>query len=139
MCGIFGFTGPPDAERLATLRLALRHRGPDGEGERAGAAASLGCDRLAIVSPADGAQPLTSEDGRLHLICNGEIYNHRRLRRGLEARGHRFATGSDAEAALHAFEEEGVASFVRLEGMFALALWDEARQRLFLARDASGM
>jgi asparagine synthase (glutamine-hydrolysing) len=139
VCGIFGFTGPPDAERLAALRLALRHRGPDGEGELVGAAVSLGCDRLAIVSPADGAQPLASEDARLHLVCNGEIYNHRQLRRGLEARGHRFATGSDAEVAVHAFEEEGAASFARLEGMFALALWDEARQRLFLARDASGM
>lgn len=139
MCGIFGFTGPPDAERLAALRLALLHRGPDGEDERVGPAASLGCDRLAIVSLADGAQPLTSEDGRVHLVCNGEIYNHRQLRRELEARGHRFATGSDAEVALHAFEEEGTSSFARLQGMFALALWDEARQRLVLARDASGM
>ncbi|HVR09267.1 MAG TPA: asparagine synthase (glutamine-hydrolyzing), partial [Thermoanaerobaculia bacterium] len=139
MCGIFGFTGPPDAELLAALSRALRHRGPDGLGELAGPAASLGCDRLAIVSPADGAQPLASEDGRVHLVCNGEIYNHRQLRCGLEARGHRFATGSDAEAALHAFEEEGAASFARLQGMFALALWDEGRQRLVLARDASGM
>jgi len=139
VCGIFGFTGPPDAERLAALRLALLHRGPDGEGERIGPAASLGCDRLAIVSPADGAQPLASEDGKVHLVCNGEIYNHRQLRRELAARGHRFATGSDAEVVLHAFEEEGTAAFGRLQGMFALALWDEARQRLFLARDASGM
>jgi asparagine synthase (glutamine-hydrolysing) len=139
VCGIFGFTGPPDAERLAALRLALLHRGPDGEDELVGPTASLGCDRLAIVSPGDGAQPLANEDGRLHLVCNGEIYNHRQLRRELAARGHRFATGSDAEVALHAFEEEGAAAFARLQGMFALALWDEARQRLFLARDASGM
>jgi asparagine synthase (glutamine-hydrolysing) len=139
VCGIFGFTGPPDAEGLAALRLALRHRGPDGAGEMAGDAASLGCDRLAIISPGDGAQPLASEDGRVHLVCNGEIYNHRQLRRELEARGHRFATGSDAEVVVHAFEEEGVAAFGRLEGMFALALWDEARQRLFLARDVCGM
>jgi asparagine synthase (glutamine-hydrolysing) len=139
VCGIFGFTGPPDAGRLAALRLALRHRGPDGEGELVGGAASLGCDRLAIVSPANGAQPLASEDGSVHLVCNGEIYNHRQLRRDLAARGHRFATGSDAEVAVHAFEDEGPASFGRLQGMFALALWDEARQRLFLARDPCGM
>jgi asparagine synthase (glutamine-hydrolysing) len=139
MCGIFGFTGPPDAERLAALRLALRHRGPDDEGEVVSGGVSLGCDRLAIVSPGDGAQPLASEDGRVHLVCNGEIYNHRQLRRDLAARGHRFATGSDAEVAVHAFEDEGVAAFGRLAGMFALALWDEGRRRLFLARDRSGM
>jgi asparagine synthase (glutamine-hydrolysing) len=139
VCGIFGFTGPPDAASLAALRAALLHRGPDGSGDLVGAAASLGCDRLAIVSPADGAQPLASEDRRLHLVCNGEIYNHRQLRRELSARGHRFATGSDAEVVVHAFEDEGPAAFARLRGMFALALWDEERQRVFLARDASGM
>ena len=139
MCGIFGFTGPPAPESLAALRLALRHRGPDGEGELALPAASLGCDRLAIVSPASGAQPLANEDGSLHLVCNGEIYNHRDLRRRLEARGHRFATGSDSEVVLHAFEEEGAAALAALHGMFALALWDEARRQLLLARDASGM
>jgi asparagine synthase (glutamine-hydrolysing) len=139
MCGIFGFTGPPAPESLAALRLALRHRGPDGEGELVLPAASLGCDRLAIVSPASGAQPLANEDGSLHLVCNGEIYNHRDLRRRLEARGHRFATGSDSEVVLHAFEEEGAAALAALHGMFALALWDEARRQLVLARDASGM
>ncbi|HEY6324700.1 MAG TPA: asparagine synthase (glutamine-hydrolyzing) [Thermoanaerobaculia bacterium] len=139
MCGIFGFTGPPAPESLAALRLALRHRGPDGEGEVALPAASLGCDRLAIVSLASGAQPLANEDGSLHLVCNGEIYNHRDLRRRLEARGHRFATGSDSEVVLHAFEEGGAAALAALHGMFALALWDEARRQLVLARDASGM
>jgi asparagine synthase (glutamine-hydrolysing) len=139
MCGIFGFTGPPAPESLAALCLALRHRGPDGEGELVLPAASLGCDRLAIVSPASGAQPLANEDGSLHLVCNGEIYNHRDLRRRLEARGHRFATGSDSEVVLHAFEEEGAAALAALHGMFALALWDEARRQLLLARDASGM
>ena len=139
MCGIFGFTGPPAPESLAALRLALRHRGPDGEGELVLPSVSLGCDRLAIVSPASGAQPLASEDGSLHLVCNGEIYNYRDLRRRLEARGHRFATGSDSEVVLHAFEEEGTAALAALHGMFALAIWDEARRQLLLARDASGM
>ena len=72
-------------------------------------------------------------------VCNGEIYNHRALRRELERRGHRFATDSDAEVVVHAFEEEGEAALGRLQGMFALALWDEASSRLLLARDPAGM
>jgi asparagine synthase (glutamine-hydrolysing) len=139
VCGIFGFTGPPDPDRLDLLRDALRHRGPDGEGEIVTPSLSMGCDRLAIVGRRDGAQPLSSEDGRLQLVCNGEIYNFRELRRELERRGHRFATGSDAEVVVHAFEEEGEAALGRLQGMFALALWDESAGRLLLARDPAGM
>jgi asparagine synthase (glutamine-hydrolysing) len=139
MCGIFGFTGPPDPERLAQLRDALRHRGPDGEGELVRPALSMGCDRLAIVGRANGEQPLASEDDRIQVVCNGEIYNHRALRRVLERRGHRFATDSDAEVIVHAFEDEGEAALGRLQGMFALALWDEADGRLRLARDPAGM
>ncbi|HEV7784704.1 MAG TPA: asparagine synthase (glutamine-hydrolyzing), partial [Thermoanaerobaculia bacterium] len=139
MCGIFGFTGPPDPDRLALLREALRHRGPDGSGELVRPTLSMGCDRLAITGRANGDQPLASEDGRIQLICNGEIYNFRALRKDLERRGHRFATDSDAEVVVHAFEEEGEAAFGRLQGMFALALWDEADGRLLLARDPAGM
>jgi asparagine synthase (glutamine-hydrolysing) len=139
VCGIFGFTGPPDPDRLDLLRDALRHRGPDGEGEIVRPALSMGCDRLAIVGRANGGQPLASEDGRIQLVCNGEIYNFRALRRELERRGHRFATDSDAEVIVHAFEEEGEAALGRLQGMFALALWDEADSRLLLARDPAGM
>ena len=139
MCGIFGFTGPPDPDRLALLGDALRHRGPDGAGEMVRPTVSMGCDRLAIVGRANGGQPLASEDGRIQLVCNGEIYNHRALRRELERRGHRFATDSDAEVVVHAFEEEGEAALGRLQGMFALALWDEAGGRLLLARDPAGM
>lgn len=106
MCGIFGFTGPPDPDRLDLLRDALRNRGPDGEGEIVRPALSMGCDRLAIIGRANGGQPLASEDGRIQLVCNGEIYNHSVLRRELERRGHRFATDSDAEVIVHAFEEE---------------------------------
>jgi asparagine synthase (glutamine-hydrolysing) len=139
MCGIFGFTGPPDPDRLALLRDALRHRGPDGEGELVRPILSMGCDRLAIIGRADGSQPLASEDGRIQLVCNGEIYNFRALRQELERRGHRFATGSDAEVIVHAFEDDGEAALGRLQGMFALALWDEAAGRLLLARDPAGM
>ena len=99
----------------------------------------MGCDRLAIVGRANGSQPLASEDGRIQLVCNGEIYNHRALRRELERRGHRFATDSDAEVVVHAYEDEGKAALGRLQGMFALALWDEAAGRLLLARDPAGM
>jgi asparagine synthase (glutamine-hydrolysing) len=139
MCGIFGFTGPPDPGRLAVLREALRHRGPDGEGEIVTPALSMGCDRLAIIGRANGRQPLASEDGRIQLVLNGEIYNHRALRQELERRGHRFATDSDAEVVVHAYEDEGEAALGRLHGMFALALWDEAAGRLLLARDPAGM
>jgi asparagine synthase (glutamine-hydrolysing) len=139
VCGIFGFTGAPDAERLGLLAGALLHRGPDGTGTWVSDDMSLGCDRLAIVGRADGAQPLASEDGRLHLVCNGEIYNFRALRRELAARGHRFATGSDAEVVLHGFEDQGDAFLARLHGMYGLALWDEGRRRLLLARDPAGM
>ncbi len=139
MCGIFGFTGPPDPERLARLRAALRHRGPDGSGLLVRPVVSMGCDRLAIVGRGNGAQPLASEDGRVQLVLNGEIYNHLALRRELERRGHRFATDSDAEVVVHAYEDEGEAALGRLQGMFALALWDEAAGRLLLARDPAGM
>ena len=139
MCGIFGFTGPPDPERLARLQEALRHRGPDGSGVFVRPAVSMGCDRLAIVGRGNGAQPLASEDGRVQLVLNGEIYNHLALRRELERRGHRFATESDAEVVVHAYEDEGEAALGRLQGMFALALWDEAAGRLLLARDPAGM
>ena len=115
MCGIFGFTGPPDPQSLAVLREALRHRGPDGQGEIVTPKLSMGCDRLAIIGRANGSQPLASEDGRLQLVCNGEIYNFRALRRELERRGHHFATDSDAEVIVHAFEEEGEAALGRNE------------------------
>ena len=139
MCGIFGFTGPPDPERLALLREALRHRGPDGSGELVRPAVSMGCDRLAIVGRGNGAQPLGERGRPVQLVLNGEIYNHLALRRELERRGHRFATDSDAEVVVHAYEDEGEAALGRLQGMFALALWDEAAGRLLLARDPAGM
>ncbi|HVS02841.1 MAG TPA: asparagine synthase (glutamine-hydrolyzing) [Thermoanaerobaculia bacterium] len=139
MCGIFGFTGAAQPEVLAGLEGALRHRGPDDAGSFTADELSLGATRLAIIGREDGRQPLSNEDGSLVLVCNGEIYNHRALRRQLERRGHRLATGSDAEVVLHLYEEEGAAMLSRLEGMFALALWDAGRRRLLLARDAMGM
>jgi asparagine synthase (glutamine-hydrolysing) len=139
MCGIFGFTGPSAPRLLGEMAQRLRHRGPDDQGTHESTGISMGTDRLAIVGVADGRQPLFSEDGNLVLVINGEIYNSGGLRAGLERLGHRFATSTDGEAVLHLYEEEGEAAFVRLEGMFALALWDERRSRLLLARDPMGM
>ena len=99
----------------------------------------LGVQRLAIVDLATGDQPIGNEDGSILAICNGEIYNHVALREWLEARGHRFRTGSDVEVIVHLYEEEGVESVSRLRGMFAFALWDTRRRRLWLARDRLGI
>jgi asparagine synthase (glutamine-hydrolysing) len=139
MCGIFGFTGPSAPRLLAEMAERLRHRGPDDHGTHESPGISMGTDRLAIVGVADGRQPLFSEDGNLVLAVNGEIYNAGALRAGLERRGHRFATATDGEVVLHLYEDDGEAAFGRLEGMFALALWDERNRRLLLARDPMGM
>ncbi|HUM00865.1 MAG TPA: asparagine synthase (glutamine-hydrolyzing) [Thermoanaerobaculia bacterium] len=139
MCGIFGFSGAPAPRLLAEMAQRLRHRGPDDTGCHTSPGISMGTDRLAIVGVTDGQQPLFNEDGSLALVVNGEIYNSASLRSRLERLGHRFSTSADGEVILHVFEEEREASFSRLEGMFALALWDERRRRLILARDPMGM
>jgi asparagine synthase (glutamine-hydrolysing) len=142
MCGIgaildpAGTSGQDAAERMVE---ALRHRGPDGDALRRIGPLALAHTRLAIIDVAGGDQPLDSEDGRVTAIVNGEIYNHRELREGLEARGHRWATNSDSEVIVHAYEEHGV-DFVRhLNGIFAFALWDDRERRLVAARDALGV
>ena len=101
--------------------------------------AGLAMRRLSIIDVEGGLQPLRSEDGRVVAVCNGEIYNYRALRADLEARGHRFATGSDCEVIVHAYEEHGVDFVERLNGMFALAVFDRDRGRLLLARDRVGI
>jgi asparagine synthase (glutamine-hydrolysing) len=148
MCGIVGWISlaasqPVDPEVLVRMRDEMTHRGPDGTGlwlsedRRVG----LAFRRLAIVdlSP-EASQPMSNEDGRVRLVFNGEIYNHARLRPGLQASGHRFRTDhADSEAIVHGYEEWGPDVVGRLDGMFALGLWDEVRQRLFLARDRVGI
>src|SRR5688500_11413646 len=110
MCGLVGFQGRFPCERLAAMSREVAHRGPDDQGSWSDPAAgiALGHRRLSIVdlSP-DGRQPMTNEDGSLQLILNGEIYNQRELRAGLESRGHRFRSRSDVEPMLHLYEEEG--------------------------------
>ncbi len=128
---------------MAALRRAtraLRHRGPDAERHWRSPQGRvvLGHTLLAITAP-DGYQPIASEDGRLHLVHNGQFYDHARIRRALEERGHRFRTHSDSEIALHLYEELGPGCLGHLRGQFALIIWDEEKQLLFAARDRFGI
>ncbi|WP_432827392.1 asparagine synthase (glutamine-hydrolyzing) [Dactylosporangium sp. CA-092794] len=144
MCGIAGVvaTGGAqavDEERLRAMCRSLTHRGPDEEGFFITATAGLAVRRLAVIDVAHGRQPVRSEDGTVHAVLNGEIYNHRQLRRLLAARGHTFASGSDAEVIPHLYEEYGPDFARHLEGMFAIALHDAAHDRLVLCRDRVGV
>ncbi len=142
MCGIgaildpAGTSGQHAAERMVE---ALRHRGPDGEALRRIGPVALAHTRLAIIDVAGGDQPLDSEDGQVTAIVNGEIYNHRRLRAGLEGQGHRWTTNSDSEVVVHAYEEYGVDCVRHLNGIFAFVIWDARANRLVAARDAFGV
>jgi asparagine synthase (glutamine-hydrolysing) len=144
MCGISGAvrldeTGSIDPAPLAAMRDTMVHRGPDSAGMLVCDTADLAMRRLAIIDVVAGQQPLTSEDGQVHVVCNGEIYNYRELRPRLERAGHTFRTGSDCEVVVHAYEEYGDEFLSHLNGMFALAVWDDRRRRLVLARDRVGI
>jgi asparagine synthase (glutamine-hydrolysing) len=142
MCGIGAILDPAGAagaDQGRRMVEALRHRGPDGEAVRRLGPALLAHTRLAIIDVAGGDQPLDSEDGQVTAIVNGEIYNHRELRAALAATGHRFATGSDSETVVHAYEEHGPECVRHLNGIFAFALWDARRERLVAARDQFGV
>jgi asparagine synthase (glutamine-hydrolysing) len=145
VCGIVGisrFDGRAvRAEEIAAMVSSIRHRGPDDEGLVVEDGLGLGMRRLAIVdlSPS-GHQPLVNEDGSVLVVFNGELYNHRDLRSRLEAEGHVFRGTSDTEVLVHGYEQFGVRGLCdRLEGMFAFALFDRRRRRLFLARDGFGI
>jgi len=140
MCGIAGYVGAGGPGVLAAMLRALKHRGPDDDGLRVdpAAAVGLGMTRLAIIDPETGRQPMATADDTAWLVFNGEIYNFRALRATLEARGRRFATRSDTEVLLAAWEAWDAACVDRLRGMFAFALWDRRRRRLLLARDRLG-
>jgi len=144
MCGIAGvynfITGRPAEPHLAEAMVhALRHRGPDDSGILLAGPLALGMRRLSIIDIDGGHQPIGNEDGSVQIVFNGEIYNHRELRRDLESRGHIFRTRSDTEVVVHGYEEFGLAVLDRLNGMFGFALWDERARRLFLARDRIGI
>jgi asparagine synthase (glutamine-hydrolysing) len=143
MCGIFGVVNldgaPADVGAAAAMSRIMTHRGPDDHGHHADGPVLVGMNRLSIIDLAGGHQPLASDDGKLVLVCNGEIYNYRELRSELKARGCRFRTDSDSEVVLHAYAEYGDDAVTRLNGMFAFALWDARRRRLVLARDRLGI
>lgn len=144
MCGIsgifnFGTLAPADAASLKRSADAMRHRGPDDEGFHLDRELGLGNRRLSIIDLPGGHQPLSNEDETVWITFNGEIYNYRELRPGLEARGHRFRTAADTETIVHLYEELGTGCLEQLRGMFAFALWDASERRLFLARDRLGV
>lgn len=125
--------------QLEAMRDVIRHRGPDDEGLFIDRNVGLGHRRLSIVDVAAGHQPMTNEDDTLHIVYNGEIYNHADFREWLEARGHVYKTHCDTETVLHLYEEHGVDCVQHLRGMFAFAIWDQRKQELFIARDRLGV
>jgi len=140
MCGICGSTSDPEGRAVEAMNAAMVHRGPDDDGRFVDrdTGVALGARRLSIIDVEGGHQPLANEDGTVWAVLNGEIYNHPALRRHLEARGHRFATGCDTEVLVHLYEDYGDALVHALEGMFAFAVWDSKRRRLLIARDRFG-
>ena len=144
MCGISGLVcldgelSPDVSTAITAMTDRLFHRGPDGGGYYHAPWVALGHRRLAIIDRAGGDQPIPNEDRTAWIVFNGEVYNHRELRRDLEARGHRFRTQSDTEAIVHAYEEFGDACVERLDGMFAFAIADLRHRRVLLARDRLG-
>ncbi|OGP99790.1 MAG: asparagine synthase (glutamine-hydrolyzing) [Deltaproteobacteria bacterium RBG_19FT_COMBO_60_16] len=144
MCGIAGylcFEGrvAPSVDVLGDMVSSLRHRGPDASGVYLDDSVGLGHSRLSIVDLAGGDQPIHNEDESLWIVYNGEIFNYPELQKELAARGHRFYTSTDTEVILHLYEEEGAACLSRLNGQFALAIWDNRARSLFLARDRMGI
>jgi asparagine synthase (glutamine-hydrolysing) len=144
MCGLCGIVyrpsakTRPDPELVRRMTATMRHRGPDAEGLHSEGPAALGHCRLSIIDLAGGAQPMSSSDGKKHLVFNGEIYNFLELREQLERQGHRFKTRSDTEVILHLYDEYREGCVEHLRGMFAFALWDSEQESLFLARDRFG-
>ena len=143
MCGIFGavaLRGAPlkHPDCLAAMAAALAHRGPDGERSVGHARARIGARRLAIMDLTTGDQPFQSPDRSVWMVCNGEIYNADALRREGERAGYPFRSRGDIETIVPLYERLGAEAVARLEGMFGLAIWDEGRQRLLLARDRAG-
>ncbi len=144
MCGIAGILGygaghPPSDGELRAMIGALVHRGPDGQGYLRKGPVGLAHARLSIIDLVGGAQPIHNEDKTVSVVFNGEIFNFVELRASLEQRGHSFYTRSDTEVIVHAYEEHGLDFPEVLNGQFAIALWDAARQRLVLARDRAGI
>jgi len=144
MCGLIAIlsrTRPVAPETMGRGLSIQRHRGPDDEKFRivGDGRVGLGHVRLGIIDPTNGAQPIASEDGAVHLVCSGEFYDFERIRRQLLREGHVFGTGSDSEIAVHLYEKLGTDCLRELHGEFAFVIWDEKRRRLFAARDRFGI
>jgi asparagine synthase (glutamine-hydrolysing) len=143
IAGVFGATIPAVSIEATMARMAgaLIHRGPDDLGILVDAdrRAALACRRLSLVGVANGHQPVSNEDGTVSVVFNGEIYNHRALRRRLVRAGHTFSTEADTEVIVHLYEEDGPGCFAALDGMFAIAVLDRRKECLVLARDGCGM
>ena len=144
MCGIAGVVTAGrnthvDCDLLQRMCAAMAHRGPDDEGIFSEPGVGLGMRRLSIVDLVTGHQPISNEEGTLWIVFNGEIYNHSTLREQLIARGHRFRSQSDTETIVHLYEEHGRECVRELRGMFAFAIWDSVKRRLFVARDRLGI
>ena len=144
MCGICGLVsfqpaGLADKFVLQRMNQSLRHRGPDDEGYYQDSQASLAMRRLSIIDLHTGQQPISNETGDVWVVYNGEIYNFKVVRAELEGRGHTFKTQTDTEIIVHAYEEYGDDCVKHFNGMFAIALWDTRKRRLFLARDRVGI
>lgn len=143
MCGIAGYAGalrsPERADAdLTAMCAAIRHRGPDEEGHHVGEGIALGMRRLSVIDVLGGSQPISNEDQSVHVVFNGEIYNHHALRARLAPR-HVLRSRTDTEVLVHLYEEMGVAMVDELRGMFAFAIWDERTRRLTIARDRLGI
>jgi asparagine synthase (glutamine-hydrolysing) len=144
MCGICGIfhserTQRVERETLVAMNRQIVHRGPDDDGFLVEQNVGLAMRRLSIIDIQTGHQPLSNEDGTVWIVFNGEIYNHKDLRKDLQSRGHRYRTQSDTETIVHLYEEYGWECVNHLRGMFAFAIWDRARRTVFLARDRLGI
>jgi asparagine synthase (glutamine-hydrolysing) len=139
MCGLFGATEPLSFDTVRRISAALSRRGPDAEGFYVDDQVTLVHRRLKIIELSDlGAQPMANDAGDVHVVFNGEIYNHHELRRNLERLGRRFRSRSDTEVIVHGYEVWGDDIVPRLRGMFAIGIWDRRRRRLLLCRDHAG-
>src|SRR5207248_7763288 len=144
MCGIAGIidlTGrrPVPAGLAQRMAAALYHRGPDEDGFLEQPGLALASRRLSIVGLADGRQPISNEDRSVSVVFNGEFFDYPEKKAALEAKGHRFATHCDTELLPHLWEDHHEGMFEQLRGQFAVALWDQRRQRLTLGRDRFGI
>ncbi|MFY9987689.1 MAG: asparagine synthase (glutamine-hydrolyzing) [Chthoniobacterales bacterium] len=141
ICGQFNFVEeePVHPETVRRMASSIAHRGPDDDGYYFAGPLGLGFRRLSIIDLAGGHQPISDSNENIWVVFNGEIYNFKELRSDLESRGHVFRTNSDTEVIVHGYKEWGTKVFSRLNGMFGVAIWDRARRRLVVARDAMGI